>query len=57
IHYPIPPHKQLAYSEYNHLSFPLTEAVHKNVLSLPIGPTMTEKEINYVIEQINEFKG
>ena len=38
IHYPIPPHKQLAYSEYNQLDFPITETIHKEVFSLPISP-------------------
>lgn len=56
IHYPIPPHKQNAYKEYNHLSFPLTESIHQEVLSIPIGPTMTDEEIDYVIKKMNEFQ-
>ncbi|WP_370978199.1 DegT/DnrJ/EryC1/StrS family aminotransferase [Enterobacter ludwigii] len=56
IHYPIPPHKQNAYSEYNHLSFPITESIHEEVLSIPIDPTMTDEEINYVIKKMNEFQ-
>lgn len=56
IHYPIPPHKQNAYKELSHLSFPLTEKIHKEVLSLPIGPTMTDSEIQKVIAVINSFK-
>lgn len=55
IHYPIPPHKQSAYAEYNHLSFPLTESIHEEVLSIPIDPTMTDDEIDYVIKKMNEF--
>lgn len=56
IHYPIPPHKQNAYKEYSDYSFPLTEKIHKEVLSLPIGPTMTQAEVQQVISALNEFK-
>lgn len=55
IHYPIPPHKQQAYPVYNHLSFPITEKIHDEVLSLPMSPVMTETEINRIIEIINTF--
>ncbi|MGV8947465.1 MAG: DegT/DnrJ/EryC1/StrS family aminotransferase [Lutibacter sp.] len=55
IHYPIPPHKQKAYKYYNHLSFPITEEIHKNVLSLPISPVMDDEEVNTIIQIINEF--
>ena len=54
-HYPIPPHKQLAYKEWNGLSFPITEQIHNEVLSLPISPEMTDKEITIVISTINNF--
>ena len=56
IHYPIPPHKQNAYKEYAEKSLPLTERIHQEVLSLPIGPTMSEAEVKTVIEAINSFK-
>ena len=55
IHYPIPPHQQKAYTELNHLSFPITEAMHNEVLSLPISPVMTEEEVTKVIELVNAF--
>lgn len=55
IHYPIPPHKQDAYQEYNGLSFPITENIHNQVLSLPISPVMTDEEVSYVINLINSF--
>jgi dTDP-4-amino-4,6-dideoxygalactose transaminase len=55
IHYPIPPHKQLAYKEWNELSFPLTERIHKEVLSLPISPVITDEEIEKVITVLNKF--
>ncbi|PKH20171.1 aminotransferase [Enterobacterales bacterium CwR94] len=56
IHYPIPPHKQKAYAEYNHYNFPLTESIHDSVLSLPMDPTMTNEQVEFVIQKINEFK-
>jgi dTDP-4-amino-4,6-dideoxygalactose transaminase len=55
IHYPIPPHKQKAYSEWNNKSFPITEEIHCNALSLPIDITMTTSEINQVISACNSF--
>ena len=55
IHYPIPPHKQRAYKYYNHLSFPITEKIHDEVLSLPISPVMEEEEIQKVIDVLNNF--
>ena len=55
IHYPIPPHKQAAYKEWNDLSFPIAELIHDEVLSLPISPIMTESEVAHVIEKINAF--
>ncbi len=56
IHYPIPPHKQEAYKEWNNLSFPITEKIHNEVLSLPNSPVMADKEIHTVINCINNFK-
>lgn len=56
IHYPVPPHKQKAYSEWNHLSFPITERIHSRVLSLPVSPVMTVEEVNFVIENVNNFR-
>lgn len=55
IHYPIPPHKQKAYKYYNHLSFPITEKIHEEVLSLPISSVMEEDEIQKVIDVLNKF--
>lgn len=56
IHYPTPPHKQNAYREWNDLSFPVTEKIHSEVLSLPISPVMTDEQIRYVIKNINEWE-
>lgn len=55
IHYPIPPHKQNAYKEWNNLSFPITEKIHKEVLSLPISPVMNKEEAFYIVQILNEF--
>lgn len=55
IHYPIPPHKQKAYSELNHLSFPLTEEIHEQILSLPISPVLTDAEVQKIIDVVNGF--
>lgn len=56
VHYPIPPHKQIAYKEFNHLSLPITEKIHEQVLSLPISPVMTSDEVESVIEAVNRFQ-
>jgi dTDP-4-amino-4,6-dideoxygalactose transaminase len=53
IHYPIPPHHQQAYAkELGHLQLPLTEAIHREVVSLPISPVMTDEQVGYVIEAL-----
>lgn len=56
IHYPIPIHKQEAYKEWNNLSYPITEKIHYEVLSLPISPVMTHREIEKVVEVINAYQ-
>lgn len=55
IHYPIPPHKQLAYKEWNDLEYPITEQIHDEVLSLPISPVITNIEVNKVVEILNAY--
>jgi dTDP-4-amino-4,6-dideoxygalactose transaminase len=55
IHYPIPPHKQKAFSEWNNLSFPITEKIHNEVLSLPISPVLTDNEVGFIIEILNKY--
>lgn len=56
IHYPIPPHKQECYKDWNSLSFPVTEQIHNEELSLPMSPVMTEEEIKKIVELINNFR-
>ncbi len=53
IHYPIPPHKQKAYSEWNDIHLPVTEKIHHEVLSLPISPVMAMEEVEQVVNVVN----
>ncbi|CAM4115301.1 DegT/DnrJ/EryC1/StrS aminotransferase family protein [Flavobacterium antarcticum] len=55
IHYPIPPHKQKALKDFNNLSFPITEKIHKEILSLPISPVLTDAEVDFVVKMMNEW--
>ncbi|MEY8241642.1 MAG: DegT/DnrJ/EryC1/StrS family aminotransferase [Cycloclasticus sp.] len=55
IHYPTPPHKQIAYSDLNDLYLPVTEETHDTVLSIPISPVMTKQQVDKVIDAINGF--
>lgn len=57
IHYPIPPHKQACYREWNNCSLPVTEQIHREELSIPCNPCMTEDEVETVIEAMNGYKG
>ena len=56
IHYPIPPHKQECYKEWNHLTLSITEKIHNEELSLPMSPVMTEEEAKKVVEVIDNWK-
>jgi dTDP-4-amino-4,6-dideoxygalactose transaminase len=55
IHYPIPPHKQECYKEWNKLVFPVTEQIHSEELSLPMSPVLTETEAQHVIDVVNRW--
>ena len=55
IHYPIPPHKQACYKDWNTMQFPITERIAQEELSLPISPTMTTEQVAYVIKVINNY--
>ena len=56
IHYPIPPHQQIAYKEWNNLKLPITETIHNEVLSLPISPVMSMTERSQICDLINDYK-
>jgi dTDP-4-amino-4,6-dideoxygalactose transaminase len=55
IHYPIPPHKQEAYREWRDQSYPISEMIHRQVLSIPISPVMEFEEVAYIVEAINGY--
>lgn len=56
IHYPTPPHRQGAYAELADLSFPVSERMHREILSLPISPVLTDSEVSEVIRLVNQFR-
>ena len=55
IHYPVPPHKQKAFQELENLNFPITEKIHNEVLSLPLGSHLENDEIQTIIALLNKF--
>jgi dTDP-4-amino-4,6-dideoxygalactose transaminase len=55
IHYPVPPHNQKALSFWNHLSFPITQKIHDEVLSLPISPVLTMDEVSFIVGILNKY--
>jgi dTDP-4-amino-4,6-dideoxygalactose transaminase len=55
VHYPVPPHKQNAYKEWNKLSFPITEKIHSEVLSLPMNVALTDDEVSIIIKVLNRY--
>ena len=55
IHYPIPPHKQECYKEWNEMSLPVTEKIHSQELSLPMSPCLTSEQVQFIIDCVNEF--
>jgi dTDP-4-amino-4,6-dideoxygalactose transaminase len=56
IHYPIPPHQQECYKEWNHMSLPITEQIHQQELSLPISPVLEVYEFEQIVNIINTWK-
>ena len=57
IHYPIPPHQQQAYKNLNYKKYPISEGIHEEVLSLPIGPRLELEEVKKIVNHVNEFSG
>ena len=55
VHYPVPPHKQKALGPYNELSLPITERLHKEVVSIPLNPTLNAGSLETIVEHINTF--
>lgn len=56
IHYPIPPHKQECFKEWNHMVLPITEKIHAEELSLPMSPCLSKEEVYNIIETLNHYK-
>ena len=56
IHYPVPPHKQKCYPQWNNMYLPITEKIHSEELSLPISPVITDEEVTRIIEVLNSWK-
>jgi dTDP-4-amino-4,6-dideoxygalactose transaminase len=56
VHYPVPPHRQPAYVGLQNVHLPLTERLHSEVLSLPVGPTLYEDATDRVIEACQTFE-
>ena len=57
IHYPIPPHKQACYKEWNQRVYPITEQIHAEELSLPLSQVMTQEQLETVASLVNSFPG
>lgn len=57
IHYPIPPHRQSAYASWGDRSYPVTERIHEEVLSIPISPVMSDEDLDAVIAGCNSWQG
>jgi dTDP-4-amino-4,6-dideoxygalactose transaminase len=55
VHYPLPPHQQMAYSKWNHLNLPVTEKIHREVLSLPMSPLLNHEELKMIVEAVNKI--
>ena len=55
IHYPMPPHLQGAYTELANRYFPITEQIHREIVSLPMSPVMTDDEVDIVISAVNTY--
>ena len=56
IHYPIAPHKQECYKEWNGMNLPITEKIANEELSLPMSPCLTQEQMEFVVKLINVFE-
>jgi dTDP-4-amino-4,6-dideoxygalactose transaminase len=55
IHYPIPPHKQEAYKEWNNFKYPISEKIHNEVLSLPLSNVIEAEDVKKIIGLLNAY--
>ncbi len=56
VHYPVPPHQQQAYASWNDLHYPITEEIHRTVISLPLNPSLTDDDVQTVIDACNAYQ-
>ena len=56
VHYPVPPHRQPAYAAMQNVRLPLTEQLHNEVLSLPMGPTLSDDAADQIIAACQSFE-
>jgi dTDP-4-amino-4,6-dideoxygalactose transaminase len=55
VHYPVAPHRQEALSAFSHLSFPVTEKIHREIVSIPVSPILTETQVSRIISVLNSY--
>ena len=55
IHYPVAPHRQEAFSEFSHLSFPVSEAIHEQVVSIPLYPGISDDQLAIIVNALNSY--
>lgn len=56
IHYPTPPHKQKAYANWNHINYQVTEKIHNEALSIPINQAISDIDVQYIVDKLNNFE-
>lgn len=55
VHYPLPPHKQQAYAEWNERTYRISERIHREILSLPMSPVLSDDEVRRVVDVLNAY--
>jgi dTDP-4-amino-4,6-dideoxygalactose transaminase len=56
VHYPIPPHQQQAYTEWNNYQLPITEKIHREIVSLPMGSHLSDQDVNHIISTLQRYE-
>jgi dTDP-4-amino-4,6-dideoxygalactose transaminase len=56
VHYPVPPHRQLALADWSKLSLPITEEIHRTVISLPLNTALTDHQQEKIIRAVNQVQ-
>ncbi len=55
IHYPIPPHKQVAFKELSNCNFPVSELIHESIISIPLSPVLKMEEVDNIVQVLNNY--